>query len=35
MKVVGALAAQLKGRLSTRPPPVGEGTCVAVSFPAA
>ena len=35
MKVVGALAAQLKGRLSTRPPPAGEGTCVAVSFPAA
>lgn len=34
MKVVGALAAQLKGRLSTRPPPAGEGTCVAVSFPA-
>ena len=35
MKVVHALAAQLKGRLSTRPPPAGEGTCVAVSFPAA
>jgi two-component sensor histidine kinase len=34
MKVVRALAAQLKGRLSTRPPPGGEGTCVAVSFPA-
>jgi two-component sensor histidine kinase len=35
MKVVGALAAQLKGRLSTRPPPAGRGACVAVSFPAA
>jgi two-component sensor histidine kinase len=35
MKVVRALATQLKGRLSTRPPPAGGGTCVAVSFPAA
>jgi two-component sensor histidine kinase len=35
MKVVRALTAQLKGRLSTRPPPAGRGTCVAVSFPAA
>jgi len=34
MKVVRALTAQLKGRLSTRPPPAGRGTCVAVSFPA-
>jgi len=34
MKVVRALAEQLKGRLSARPPPAGEGTCVAVSFPA-
>jgi two-component sensor histidine kinase len=35
MKVVRALAAQLKGRLSTPPPPAGGGACVAVSFPAA
>jgi len=35
MKVVSALAEQLKGRLSARPSPAGEGTCVAVSFPAA
>ncbi len=28
------LAAQLKGRLSTRPPPLARATCVAVSFPA-
>ena len=35
MKVVRALTAQLKGRLSTRPLPAGRGACVAVSFPAA
>jgi two-component sensor histidine kinase len=35
MKVVHALAQQLKGQLSARPSPAGEGTCVAVSFPAA
>lgn len=34
MKVVHALAQQLKGQLSARRPPGGEGTCVAVSFPA-
>jgi two-component sensor histidine kinase len=35
MKVVRALSEQLRGKLSARPPPDGEGTCVAVSFPAA
>ena len=34
MKVVQALAEQLKGQLSARLPRSGEGTCVAVSFPA-
>ena len=34
MKVVRALTQQLKGELSSRPPPVGEGTCITVSFPA-
>ncbi|WP_170302912.1 sensor histidine kinase [Reyranella soli] len=34
MKVVRALADQLKGQLSVRSPTAGRGTCVAVSFPA-
>jgi two-component sensor histidine kinase len=34
MKVVRALAEQLKGELSARSPAAGPGTCVAVSFPA-
>jgi two-component sensor histidine kinase len=34
MKVVRALAEQLKGEVSARPPTVGRGTCIAVSFPA-
>ena len=34
MRVVRALVSQLRGELSTQPPPTGSGTCVAASFPA-